>query len=206
MTGKQKKILTGAVFILGIVLHIFCTISASSVPERLLRPDSDGYLSPALALAAGDGYPTTTRPPGYPLLAAAVYSCRGNNTVLAFCGMLAAIGACAITGFAAKEYGGKMCGIIATGLSLFHITVIANAPLLLSDTLFFLFAALQLWLFVLFYRRKKLRFVLICAAIAAIGTLIRPINQLFILPLTVLILCHPDLKYRKNCWLQVLRY
>lgn len=198
MTEKNRRFLIYAALALGIVLHLsYCAIAVTA-PDRLLRPDSGGYLEPAAALAQGAGYPTTTRPPGYPLLAAAVYVCGGDNAVLAFIGTLSAIGACAVTGLAAGEYGGKKCGIIAALLALFNLTVIANAPLLLSDSWFFLFAALQLWLFVLFYRRNDCRMVWGCAAIAAWGTLIRPINQLFILPLVVLIFIHPVLPLRKK--------
>ena len=198
MSISKKKLLIYAVFAIGILLYLLCGSFAASSPERLLRPDSDGYLLPARALAEGAGYPTTTRPPGYPLLAAAVYFCGGTNVILAFIGIFAALGACAITGLAAGEYAGKTCGITAALLALFNLTVIANAPLLLSDSWFFLFAALQLWLFVLFYRRNDCRFALGCAAVAAFGTLIRPINQLFILPLIVLIFIHPALPSRKK--------
>lgn len=182
----------------GIVLSALALFAATRDPERLLRPDSSGYLEPARALAAGQGYPTTVRPPGYPLLAAAIFAMGGDEAALALAGWLCMLGGCALIYRAAAEYGGENCGRLAGLLALFNLTLLANAPLLLSDTLFFLFAAKQFLLLVRFWKSGRIAPLCGCAAVAALATLIRPINQGFILPLATLTLIHPTLSGRKK--------
>ena len=182
----------------GILLSALCLVAAVSDPARLYRPDSSGYLSPAHDLAAGRGYTTTERPPGYPLLAAAVYALGGSDGCLALAGYLSMLGGCALIALAGAEYGGKPCGKAAGLLALFNLTLIANAPLLLSDTWFFLFAALQFLLFVRFWKRDGTAPLLGCAAVAGWATLIRPVNLFFIFPLLTLAAVHPRLTWRRK--------
>jgi 4-amino-4-deoxy-L-arabinose transferase-like glycosyltransferase len=99
---------------------------------------------------------------------------------------------------AAKEYAGKSCGIIAAGLMALNITAIANAPLLLSDTLFAFFAAWQLYFFLKYCTDNRLKTLLTGILIAAAATLIRPVNQLLIVVLCVLILCRQILPWKKR--------
>lgn len=188
--------LLGAVVLL---LFLCSTASAVKDPARLLRPDSTGYLEPAKSLASEMSFPTTQRPPGYPLAAAVLFFCGGGYTALAWLGMMMALAGSIITGMAAKLYSGNLrAGIIAALFAGFNLTVIANAPLLLSDTLFFLFISLQLLFFLRFWKSARIYDIMITVCIAATATLIRPINQLFIFPLLVLIFCHSKLPLRKK--------
>ena len=197
--SKKGKILFFIFCLAAAVLLVVTAAVASNVPERLIRPDSDGYLVPARALSENLSYPTTVRPPGYPVLAALIYACGGSNTALAFTGILIAAGACGVIGFAARKYtGDSRIAALAVLLTGFNITMIANAPLLLSDTLFFLFAAWQFWWFAGFWRDSGIPALWGCAFTAALGVLIRPINILFIIPLIVLVLVHEKLLFRKK--------
>jgi hypothetical protein len=63
------------IFLLAVVLRLV----PLALPFDFSGPDSEGYLTPAASLAAGDGYldqqgkPTAGRPPGYPVFVAATY-------------------------------------------------------------------------------------------------------------------------------------
>ena len=195
---KYTKWFFYAAVIVGVLFSALCLFAVINEPTRLYRPDSSGYLFPAQELAAGYGYGTTDRPPGYPLLAAAVYFLGGWEGYLALAGYLSMLGGCVLIALAGTEYGGKSCGRAAGLLALFNLTLIANAPLLLSDTWFFLFAALQFLLFVRFWKRSRLAPLLGCAAVAGWATLIRPINLFFIFPLLTLAAVHPTLNWRRK--------
>ena len=74
-------------FLTAILLRIFLTIPALLNASTLLRPESMGYWSPALALAAGDGFvsapgsntPEMIRPIGYPAFLALTITLFGKS-------------------------------------------------------------------------------------------------------------------------------
>ena len=187
------------VLLLAFILRIIPAFSAVSDEKRLIRPDSSGYLEPAVSMVENGSFSTTRRPPGYPLFASAVYFCGGNNSALVFIQVLISVAACAVTVCAAKAYSGSAAaGNCAGLLAALNITAIANAPLLLSDTLFSLFAALQFLFFIRYKNSCNFPWLLATAATAAIATLIRPINQLFIIVLIVLIFFIPQISWKKK--------
>ena len=181
-----------------LLLRLIPAICALSDAERLVRPDSAGYLAPAYSMAESASYNTTRRPPGYPLLAAVVFVFGGDAAALAIIQVIISSVTCLPVYLAAKEYGGKICGSIAAWLLALNITAIANAPLLLSDTLFAFFAAWQLYLFLKYCKNNQLKTLLYGVLIAACAVLIRPINQLLILVLCVLIFCRTTLPWKKR--------
>ena len=194
----EHKYTFWAILLLAFILRIIPAFHAVADEKRLIRPDSNGYLEPAMSLVQTGSYSTTRRPPGYPLLASAVYFCGGNNSSIVFIQVLISVAACAVTACAAKEYAGKAAGNIAGLLMALNLTAIANTPLLLSDTLFALFAALQFLFFIRYKNCRTLPWMLATAGIAALATLIRPINQLFILVLIVLTAFIPEIKWKKK--------
>jgi len=196
MMRKTEWISFGAVVLLALILRAVVTCFAVSEPSRLSRPDTPGYLDPAYALSERGEYPTTRRPPGLPLLAAAVFRCGGSEAALSW--MLMGFGAAttAVVIFAGRAYGGNKVAFIAGLLYALHPTAIGNAPLLLTDTFGGFFTALQFFFFILFWKRKKYWAAVAAAACAGAGTLIRPVNVLWIFPLLVLIMCSSSVKWR----------
>lgn len=176
-------------------------------PEQCFsRPDTPGYLEPARSLAAGEGYtingePAMDRVPGFPLFAAIFLRLFGSESgIPALVIALIAVGT--LTAIPVRWAGAiwfnRRVGTVAAALYLFNPTAIANAPMLLSDTLFALFAALQLAFFGLFRRRKSLEWLLAAFGCAAIGALIRPINSVWLLPGLFLVAITPQLEWRKR--------
>ncbi len=195
----EHKYTLGIILLVALILRLIPALSAITDESRLLRPDSCGYLQPAQALAESGTFPTTRRPPGYPLLAAAVYASGMNNTVLAVIQVFISVATCALTALAATAYSGKKsCGNLAAMLMAGNLTAIANAPVLLSDTLFALFAAGEFLFFVRYYNDHKLKELLACTLIAATAVLIRPINQLFVIVLITLIMTITSMPWKKR--------
>ncbi|MBE6365032.1 MAG: hypothetical protein E7053_04685 [Lentisphaerae bacterium] len=185
----EHKYTLWAILLAALILRLIPTLGAISDETRLLRPDSIGYLAPARSIAESATFPTTRRPPGYPLLASAVYFSGLGNKTLAVIQVIISVATCAVTAWAATAYSGKKSiGNIAAALMAGNLTAIANAPILLSDTLFALFAAGEFLFFIRYYQQKKCSDLFLCTFIAALAVLIRPINQLFILVLLTLIL------------------
>jgi len=154
------------------------------------RPDTSGYLTPALSMAAGRGYtgpagmPHCERVPGYPVLLAAALKAGGLRhpsllqTGFGLIAVLTAIPVYRLT----RLFSGRRTALLAAALFLFHPTVIGNRPLLLSDTVFAFAAAWQVFWIVRFYREKRSADFLLAMAAAAAGTLIRPINSAWWFP------------------------
>ena len=102
---------------------------------KTVRPDTAGYLTPARSLVADGTYEGTRRPPGLPVLAAAVFKSGGGEKVLSF--VLAMISAFAVLAVARAGflYGGHQAALIAGTLYALNPTALGNAPLLLKKVL-----------------------------------------------------------------------
>lgn len=180
----------------------------SGDPEAFFsRPDTAGYLNPARELSEHGLYrephnqaPAVTRAPGFPVVAAAVFAVFGGDSIATLCIVLSLIGVLtAIPVFlAGRTLWGERVGLWAAALYSFNPTVIANRPMLLSDGLFGLTAALQLWMFLRFLKRRSVLDFWLTLLFAGVGTLIRPINSVWYLPALFIVLVLPHMQWRKK--------
>ena len=197
MKQKQTLFLLGTIFAVSFIARLLLSFNALDFPERFCRPDTMTYLGPAQALLEGKFF-GTGRAPGYIVFAAFFkwISAEHHLFLLALAG--AVLGSCTIFPIysGAKELAGRNCGLIAGSLWGLNLTALANASMILSDTLFAFFAACQFALFIRFYRRKKSRDFLLCILFAAVGTLIRPINLPWIAPALVMLWLLPKLSLK----------
>ena len=197
MSRKNIFLLYGTLFIFSLLLRLTIAGFANYGEIKTVRPDTDGYLTPAKSLAERGVYESTRRPPGFPVLAAAVFKTGGDKRALSY--TLAVISAFTVLAVARAGflYGGHKIAATSGILYALNPTVLGNAPLLLTDTLAGLFVALQYWFFLEFYRKKKTWGFFACVIAAGVGVLIRPINSLFILPLLFL-LAFMKLEWKKK--------
>ena len=142
---------------------------------RFSRPDTPGYLEPAQALAA-EGTPLSAgRAPGFPLLAALVFRCFGAEAYGALAVLLVLVNTATLipVWLAGREAGSAAAGVIAAALLGLNLTMMAQAPMFLSDTLAAFFAAWQFYFFVRFWTRREMWSFPVMIAVAALGALIR---------------------------------
>ena len=204
--SRRKQIIAlTAIVAVGAFLRILPAIPgwAAGASERFSRPDTPGYLEIAQALGCCDIFGGgTARPPGFPAVAAAVFAVTGSGEVgLTVLSVLLALLASALpllVYFAGREYAGVRAGLAASALTALSLTAAANAPMLLSDTLFSLAAALQLWCFIRFVRRRDWRAFVLSLAAASLGALIRPINIVWILPALFILCCTPGIPRKQK--------
>ena len=187
MNRKKAIWLYGTLLFAALIFRLIIAGFANCGEIKTVRPDTAGYLTPAKSMVERDVYDGTRRPPGLPVLAAAVFKCGGSEKALSY--TLAALSALTVLAAARAGYlyGGHKAGAIAGILYAFNPTVLGNAPLLLTDTFAGFFAALQYWFFLEFYRNKQDWGFFACVLTAGLGVLIRPVNSLFILPLLFLL-------------------
>ena len=188
MNSKHKWLLPGIIILAAFVIRLIFALNAIDFPERFIRPDTPTYLEPARALLEGK-FMGTGRAPGYTLLAAGALwlSPAYHAFLLALAGTFFSTLTLLPLYAGTKELFNTKAALIAMGLYAFNLTAIANAPMLLSDTFFALFAAGQFFFFLRFYRRKKGSYFYLCLLTAAAGTLIRPINLPWIAPALVML-------------------
>lgn len=168
--------------------------------ELLLRPDSGEYIHGAVNLATNFTYQVVSRPPGTSLFFAPFFYCGASIFSISVALCFVSTAAVYIVYLAVKECAGEKAALAGAGFAAFNITAIANAPLMLSDTLFSLFAALEFWAFMCFVFRENHpgRYAFGAAVIGGISCLIRPINVLHIVVLPVLTLLCPKVKLRQK--------
>ena len=198
MKHKKAVWLYGILLLAALIFRLVIAGFANCGELKTVRPDTIGYLTPAKSMVERGVYDGTRRPPGFPILAAAVFKCGGGEKALSY--TLAALSALTVLAVARAGYlyGGHKTAVTAGILYAFNPTVLGNAPLLLTDTFAGLFAALQYWFFLEFYRKKRDWGFFACVLAAGLGVLIRPVNSLFILPLIFLLVFMPELDWKKK--------
>lgn len=199
MNRKKIILLLAVLFIAAFILRALPAIAALEFPERLCRPDTPTYIEPAKAMLEGR-FSGTGRAPGYSWIAAAAIWCSVNyyQLLLAFAGAFFSTLTLIPVYLGAREIANRKAGVIAVVLLSLSITAVANAPMLLSDTIFGFFAAWQLYFFLRFYRCRKFKYFFISIFIAACGTLIRPINLPWIAPALVMMWLITEIHWQKK--------
>ena len=184
------------VFLAALVIRILCAWPAFCSPELLKRLDTGTYLLPAQALAEdgrmcvepGSPELAVQRPPGYIVFLAAliVFGCSTTGFGLAGCLVDAlTVFPVALTG---KCLAGRRAGFWAAILYALNLTALANAPLLIADTLFGFLCACQVLCFVRVLRTKRLSAFLCGTVFAAAAVLTKPANLpvlLFLIPVVL---------------------
>ncbi|MBO4633591.1 MAG: glycosyltransferase family 39 protein, partial [Lentisphaeria bacterium] len=189
--GKNKSEKKFTLILWGIVLaallmRILCALPAlREGHECLLRIDSGTYIEPALALlqdgqywtGPGSGIPMTRRPAGIALILAGLFALFGRNYVLtALLNCLASALTCYPAGLCGRLLGGRRAGIWAAALLAFNLTSIAQAPLLLADSMLGLFCAWALYYVLKSRRERSLSAFGLSSLLLALGSWIKPVN------------------------------
>ena len=174
------------------LLRAGVTFAALSDMSRFCRPDTAGYLDMARKLCSdGDFGGLTGRVPVFPALCAFFMHIFQDNWMIYLVWFLVAVSV--VTDFFIWKstciLADERAGSIAAWLAALNITAAANAPMLLTDTLFGLVSAVETLLIFKFTRDWKVRYLIVCCVIAAAGALLRPVNLLF--PLCALALLIP---------------
>ena len=171
--------------LLALLLRAALAIPALKDASMLLRPDSMGYWSPACALAAGDGFvgspgsttPEMVRPIGYPLVLSVVIKFFGNNFLWgALLGIALSVSAILPIVWAGRKLLCDRIGLLAGVLYALNLTSIADAPLILSDTLLGTLAAWQVFFVISFMKEKNLLYLAALTLTAIAGALVKPVN------------------------------
>ena len=190
-----------AIFLVALIVRLLFAWSGISDPEsaRFYRPDSAGYLAPALSLAetgefrGPDGALTAHRTPGFPaflgvLVTFGVRPASEADTIwisifLFFLGSLTVFPVYCACRYVSSRTGSALAAL----LFALNPTAIAHAPMLLSDTFFTLMTAFVLFFFVSFAfgSRKDPFYYFSAVTMSALATLVRPVNLLFFLPLII---------------------
>ena len=84
MSRKRFFLAYGILFLAALLLRMTVAVFANHGEIKTVRPDTAGYFAPARSLAANGTYEGTRRPPGFPVLAAAVFKCGGGERFLSF--------------------------------------------------------------------------------------------------------------------------
>ena len=155
------------------------------------RPDTAGYWEIGEQLCRdGEMGELTRRVPGYPALIALALRLTSDpanaRIMLVLLGIIASTLTVLIIYYAAEKFRADT-GVAAAYLAALNLTAIANAPMLLTDTVFALIIAAQLLLTLEFHRSGLWRYYYAAIILAALGTLFRPINLFWIFPLTLLL-------------------
>ncbi len=190
-----------------VLIRLLYAIPGIMNPELVMRIDSATYLGPALSLlhdgtystAAGSGVPALVRTPLYPLYLAGLLGISGHS--LGFCVFVSALLGGLITVplfLSARLYASWKAALAAAVLFALNPTAIAVAPMFISDTLFCFVLAFQIFFFLKFIRTRRLVFLLVSAAAAALALLVRPLNLFWIIPCLFVVWCIREIPWREK--------
>ena len=196
----QQIVLT---FVAALAVFFFSAIARLAVTwpglldddsARFARPDTAGYISEAAELAVDGRITGTGRVPGFPVFASLfIDGDSGELNWRKLAVVLALTGAAtSVLVFFAGNLKSLKVGAAAGLLHAGNLTAAANSPMLLSDTLFGFFAAVQFLLFMHLWAKKRHWCFLPMVGVAALGVLIRPINLLWIFPALALLVLDFD--------------
>ena len=205
--SNNLKTLLLIVFSIAVLVRLLIIIPGFDNPEvNYSRPDTQSYLKPAYTLSQTGkfNYNINTsksyayRTPGYPFYMALFYSFTNNLKfpIIMMC-IISALTSIPIF-YIGASFGGKWVGFVAGLLFALNVTSIAHAPLLLSDTLFTFFVAIQFWYFMKFYFTKRPLFLFMSVIIASIAVYIRAVGILWILPCMFLILIVNGMRIKRK--------
>ena len=176
------------VFLIAFVIRVLCAWPALQSPERLTRLDSATYYQPAQSLCENkkvmnigpdSDLPAVQRPPGYIYFLAVVGGRQGEPFSIvpaAVAGCLVDALAVFLVALAGRALAGRRAGFCAAVLYALNLTALANAPLILADSLLGFFCAWQALFLVRAWRTKRLRDFLFGAVFAALAALTKPVN------------------------------
>lgn len=171
------------------------------------RPDTPGYLGPARALAvegsfldSPGGAPNCGRAPGFPFFASLVFRLFGTDAAAPLALALVVAGSLIPLAvyWAGAVWFDRRTGLWACGFAVLNLTMIAQAPMLLSDTLFGLVAALMFGCYGKFRRKGDIRCFVLALFLAGTGALIRPINSVWVFPALFLVAVTPKLSWQRK--------
>lgn len=164
-------------------------------PPTFVTPDSDDYLWPGYALAAGLGFePELRRTPLYPVFIAIVVGAGGNLATLAVVQHALGVVTAGLTfGLGRVAFGsiaGRPAGVLAGLMVALSGPLVIYEHYLMSEALFTLTLTLGLLVFVAALRRPTSWWLLAAGGAVALAGLTRPIGQALVpiaLGLTVLL-------------------
>lgn len=174
-----------AVVLTGIALRVALTLAASGHPERLLQPDSIGYLDLARnlgAFLATDGPDLSLslrRPPGYPVFLHLLTETLSMGLVGAMVVQSALVGLVAALVFlVGVRLHSERAGLIAAAVVAFDPASIAQGPLVLTEGLFTLLVVLAVLVVLPAARWPVPLAAGVSGLLVGTATLVRPIGLL----------------------------
>ncbi len=203
------------VFLFALTIRILCAWPAlwsffmgDGGMESFMRPDSATYYFPArafvetgkLTLDVGSDFPAVQRPPGYIFFLVVLISLSCPPIIGCLVDALTVFP----VALAGRRLAGRRAGFWAAVLYALNLTALANAPLILADSLLGFLCAWQVFFFVRAWRTKRLSDFLIGTVFAAAATLTKPVNLpvLLLIPFVLaLVLMRP---WRKAAFAAVL--
>ena len=198
------------IFNLAFAVRLFFTYKSFTNLNLLFRPDSLGYLRPAIALAKNGVYSTelgsavaeTSRAIGFPFFMSIFFKFFNETTAVITASLvlvfLSSLSVFFVYATARLFNCSRNWSLFAASLVALNATAIASSPLMLSDTLHVFFATVLVYFFTRYYFAKNPLYAVISMFFCGIATLIRPVNLVWCLPAVFLILInnHHMLKVR----------
>ena len=189
------------VFLFALAIRILCAWPAihsafAGSAESVMRLDSVTYCLPAQALVEtgkltmdpGSIFPAVQRPPGYIFFLAGIGLLDFFIAHFTIAGCMVDALTVFLAALTGKVLAGWRAGFWAAVLYALNLTALANAPLILADSLLGFFCAWQVFFLVRAWRTKRLSDFLFGAVFAALAALTKPVNLPVFLVLIPLVL------------------
>ena len=196
------------IFNVSVGIRLFFFYKSLGNINLLFRPDSLGYLQPAMSLAKKLTYNTTidsgvaetSRAIGFPFFMSFFFKFFNDNLAIIIASMvlilLSSLSVYLVYATARLFKCSRNWSLFAAALFGLNATSIASAPMMLSDTLHVFFATLLIYFFTRYYFAKNPLYAIISMFVCGIATLVRPVNLVWFIPAIFLILINNHHRFK----------
>lgn len=181
-TSRPSRHVHPLVWILAVGLVVRVLLLGWFRGEPLYVWDEREYNALAVGIAERgafqlDGRPTAIRPPLYPAVVAGVYKLAGAENYQAVRAFQLLLGLATVVGvfLLSKDLYGRRVGLWAAGLYCFYPSMLGQANLLLTETLFTFWLVLACLAVVRYFRKPKLGTMLLAGVLLGLGALTRSV-------------------------------
>ncbi|NWF98816.1 MAG: glycosyltransferase family 39 protein [Nitrospirae bacterium] len=183
-TGKRSILL---IFVFSLIVRMLFFPLIYNNPQKLLEPDSFGYIKLAESLITSFEFHSIFRTPGYPVFIALIFSLAGKSLqaiVLMQC-ILDSITSIFVVLICLRITNNRAYSLIAGFLYLINLFSIYYSYMILTETLFTFVFVVAIYYLILFIQSNNFKMLILSSFLLGMSVLIRPAAQYLPIILTI---------------------
>ncbi|MCL4257023.1 MAG: glycosyltransferase family 39 protein [Anaerolineales bacterium] len=182
------------VFLIALAIRLLLLFAALDSPDRVIAPDTETYIRPAVNLLNGNGFsndvvppylPTAHRTPLYPLFISLVFLVKRDLLLVSFAQTVLDSVTAVLTYYLGLKFFPRRAAFFAGLLMALSLDSAVHSILILTETLFTVLFLASVYATVMFVKKEQGKWLLLAGLLAGTAALVRPILVLWMPVLAV---------------------